>query len=216
MRVKRRAKLRRPGFEPQHRAQLLDGHDFFGDAYGDPSGHRSRTRGPFDAAAAREDWEASREELLAYWLQDPALWEREPDVSNFHQPTPGGPGSRPAAWWWFAAPEPRRIVARWTTTGTPGSGSAGLVEIPVNAEPRLDVADWLRLWREEPRWRHFYRGMRTPCPGIVDFETEREYLARLGLMSAAERAALSPEDPEHALDDVTVGYQDPETGEEDD
>jgi hypothetical protein len=115
MRVTRRAKLRRPGFEPQHRAQLLHGHDFFGDAYGETIGHRSRTRGIFDADAARADWVENREELLAYWLQDPTRWQRDPDVSGFHQPEPGGPGSRPAAWWWFDAPAPRR--------SSPGGGS---------------------------------------------------------------------------------------------
>jgi hypothetical protein len=48
----------------------------------------------------------------------------------------------------------------------------------------------------------------------VDFETEREYLERLDLMSPEERAALPPEDPEHALDGVPIGYHDPETAED--
>jgi hypothetical protein len=204
--VKRRAKLRRAGYAPQHETQLLVGHDWFGDAYGEDR----RGRRAFEADAARADWEAVREELLAYWISDPGGWRPLDDVSLFRQCRPGGPGSRPWAWWTWDAPAPRRVVACWSSAGGP------LVEIDPADVPGLDLADWPRLWREEPRWRHFYLGMRNPHPGVLDFETEREYLARLGLMTASERAALPAEDPERALDDFTIGYRTPDPDDEED
>jgi hypothetical protein len=214
MKVHRRPKLRRPGYEPQHAAQLLGGFDWFGDAYGDPSGrHQGRRGGPFDEAAARADWTAHREELLAYWLQTPATRALTPEASPFRQTRRGGPGTRPAAWWWFEAPEPRRLIARWTFEGAIQWGR--LVPLPLDA-PGLDTGDWLRLWREEPRGRHFFRGIRNPAPGINDWETEREYLARLGLMSRAERAALPAEDPEATVDDPPLGYPAPDDDDHDD
>lgn len=90
MRVRRRAKIRREGFTPERRFQLITGYDWFRDAYGDG--------GRFDHEAAHRDWNEHREEILEAWLQRDEAGR-------------GGPGTRPWAWWAFDAPrELRRVV----------------------------------------------------------------------------------------------------------
>jgi len=118
--VKREKLSRRPAFGEGHREQLLSGHDFFGDAYGKPphppildaSGHVWGTA-PLGPAwleeEAREDWQEHRDELMTYWLQDPAEW-RKTQCREFGYPEPGGPFTRPWGWWMFDAPEVRQVI----------------------------------------------------------------------------------------------------------
>ena len=173
MRVRRRAKLRREGYTPAHAYQLLKGYTFLYEGYGRPE------RGDFDDATARADWETHRAELMAYWCQDPAGWTSDPSEPQWIQAEPGGPGSRPWAWWTFEAPEPRRIV------GHRGLEDSRVIESPVT----VDTSAWSSLWRTE-RWRHFSFGMPRLSPGLVHFECEWVYLDRLGLLTPAEHLAL--------------------------
>jgi len=58
----------------------------------------------------RASWERHRDELMEFWLQDPEEWEKaNPDRDQWVEPVPGGPGTRPWAWWEYDAPEPRRV-----------------------------------------------------------------------------------------------------------
>jgi hypothetical protein len=180
VRVRRRAKLRREGYEPAHAYQLLKGFVFLHEGYGRPE------RDDFDAATAQADWADHRDALMAYWCQDPAAWILDLSESHWVQAKPGGLGTRPWAWWTFEAPQPRRLVARWTAEGR-------VIPLDLDTPPELDVADWPRLWLTQ-RWRYFYFGMRTPAPGYVEFESEYAYLTRLGLLPPEEHAARETED----------------------
>jgi len=164
---KQRQEKRRTALSPWRRAQLLGGHDYIpGEGYGDPWANQpilepdgsvwsDGFRGaPWLGEEARRDWEANKAELLAYWLQDPIEWART-NVSQFGYPRPGAPGTRPWAWWWFDAPEPRPIIA-------------------IDADPDS--------FKSVP-------GVLVRQCGAV-FEPEAEYLARHGLLSDAEFAAL--------------------------
>lgn len=159
MRVRRRAKLRREGFTAAHRAQLLTGVDMFQDVYG--NGAR------LDAESAQRDWAEHREALLAFWLQDPPAWHRS-HRRELDNPAPGGPLTRPWAWWSFDAPRELRLVL------------AGAVEW-------LSVEDW-------PRQTSFGKPTRFVAdPRAMIWEAEAVYLARHGLLTPAEqRAAGAP------------------------
>jgi hypothetical protein len=86
------------------RTQLLQAFDFLGSGYGEAEN--------FDEAGARADWREHRDELLTYWTQPRAEWLRAGQF-GFAHPEPGGPGTRPAAWWWFdAPPELQQRLAR--------------------------------------------------------------------------------------------------------
>lgn len=100
---RRRAQARREEFGPDHRFQLLAGFDWGRCAY-TPLGRE------FDVAAARADWAEHRDELMAFWLQDPLAWRREHPTAGIPDYPPGGAGTRPAAWWWFEAPADARHV----------------------------------------------------------------------------------------------------------
>jgi hypothetical protein len=73
--------------------------------YADPNSWTGRPR---DDAEARADWEEHRAELMTFWTQDPTAW-RATNHQGFFSPAPGGPGTRPAAWWWFDAPPALRL-----------------------------------------------------------------------------------------------------------
>jgi hypothetical protein len=67
---------------------------------------------------ARAAWFAHRDELIAYWTQDPETWEKRHGHESYGYPKPGGPGTRPAAWWTFEAPERRRRIGGTGLGGT--------------------------------------------------------------------------------------------------
>jgi len=105
------------------REQLLSGHDFIlGHGYGDPWADQPILEpggsvwsdgfpgAPWLEDEAKVDWQANKQELMAYWAQDPIEWAKT-NVSQFGYPRPGGPGTRPWAWWWFDSPAPRPIIA---------------------------------------------------------------------------------------------------------
>jgi hypothetical protein len=104
---RRRAQDRREAFGWPHRQQLLVGCDFCGNAYGN---HDGRPLGRvFDEETAREDWEERRDELVQFWTQDPGVWATT-NRRRFGNPAPGGPGTRPWAWWSWDAPADDRQV----------------------------------------------------------------------------------------------------------
>ncbi len=138
-----------------------------------------------DEAAAREAWAAHREALMAYWTRSDLTPEDE-------SPEPGGPGTRPWAWWRFeAAAEPRRRL------GGVGLGGAD--------DP------------DAPAWR---RKMSFGVPSVwsgVDwsdvpvYESEPAYLDRLGLLSDEERRAIEGKDWNrigHSLEDMRLPIED--------
>jgi hypothetical protein len=131
--------------------------------------------------------------LLAYWQTDRAAWRTallRGGVDPWVEPEPGGPATRPWAWWTFdrEACEPRRALGCWRYTE------------PVAVEPPpalvADMAHWQRRWRES-RPQHFRFGIPIQCPGgvLVRFERECEYLERLNLLGGEERAALAATSP---------------------
>jgi hypothetical protein len=91
------------------------------------------------------------------------------------------------------------ISGRWVGLITGGGGGDELVE----QAWRINRAELLRAVRPglPAGWRWF------EAP-----PAQRWPLGQVARAAAAERAAAYPE---HALDDVVVGYQDPETDEED-
>lgn len=86
-------------------------------------------------------------ELLADWIAERA-------------------GSRPAAWWWFDAAEPR---ARVGGTGTPAHLPECLCGIPTS---------WFEIDQDDP----------------PRFESQATYLDRHGLLTPAERRVLTARD----------------------
>lgn len=109
---------------------------------------------PFaDDAARAAAWEAHRDALIAFHTSDPAAWAAG-NRRGVLSPAPAGPGNRPAAWWGYEAPEPRRVVAV------------------------LEPDDATRS----------AHGVLARAREVL--ETEAAYLARLDLLTPAERQAL--------------------------
>lgn len=106
----------------------------------------------------REDWETHREEMLAEWIAE-------------------RPGSRPWAWWTFDA-----VARRETSDGT---------DHPFD---RLERRELCEKWHaEHPAMRHDERfvelffGVPVICVEAARFETERQYLSRLNLLTSDEQ-----------------------------
>lgn len=97
MPVRRRDPKVRRGLTPESRDYLLSGLALTGDALGD------------DAAAAL--WSEHRLALIAFYISNPAGWTPNISGGAFYDPPPGGPGTRPWAFWQFEAPEARRVLA---------------------------------------------------------------------------------------------------------
>ena len=148
-----------PTLTNEKRSQLLDGDDFLSRAYGDDG---------WKEAQARADWLEWRDELVQFWTQPPPAHEARDAPHGFYNPTPGGPGTRPWAWWYFDAPEPRRVTG-WRRWERAANG-----------------------WMPQPagqllgNWRTFWGMFPTATPGYPDFETEDVYLRRLGLLLPGE------------------------------
>ncbi len=140
------------------------------------------------AEHARKTWANNRAQLLAWWFA--GVPSNEPITPALHQFT--GPRSlcRPFAWWRFDAPERRRITSievaheadGRTTFSRRAATADDTARIWANAAERAEQFD-----RDEP---DFFG-----APGIVSgvggftFESERDYLARLDLLTEAERSA---------------------------
>lgn len=150
---RRRRKPDDSRFTDAHRLELLTGMDLFDE------GFRA------DEKARRAAWFAHRDQLLAFWLQDPET------VNS--TPAPGGPGTRPWAWWRYEAPGLRREL-----------GNAPLKPCPVSGE-----SFGIPLGYRHP-------GYDPDDPPI--YETEAAYLARHGLLTADERAQLAKDDRRRA------------------
>jgi hypothetical protein len=156
VRVRRRAKVRREGFTAALRAQLLDSRDMFRDGYG--------AGAALDVDAAARDWADHRDELLAFWLQDPPRWRRQHQPALL-DPPPGGAGSRPWGWWAFDAPQTLRRVLEGTVAWLP-------------------IEDW-------PRQTSFGRPTRFEAvPERMRWEAEALYLLRHGALTDTERRQL--------------------------
>src|SRR5262245_45500010 len=113
-RKQRQLKRRIDLLTDDQKEMLLTGHDWF------------RTfRSPEEIERV---WFENRDHLLQYWLQDPETWKKK-GKDPLGEPEPGGPGTRPWAWWKFEAPEePRRR--------TGGKGNA--------VRDRPDCPEWAR------------------------------------------------------------------------
>ncbi len=114
--------------------------------------------------AKRAAWEELREPLLRRWVKD-------------------NPGTRPHAWWLYDAPERRRRVDG--------------VQHPFDNRKRKEyVAKWAADYpreAEQNAYRLSYGKPNAFCVSddfTAEYETEAEFLQRLGLLTGAERQAL--------------------------
>lgn len=108
----------------------------------------------------REDWNRYRDELLREWIAS-------------------RPGSRPFAWWLFDATGRRETI----------DGSVHPFDRP---ERRKLCDEWHARYPRVGHDRLFYelfygRPRIVVGEGMVHYESEREYLARLGLLTRDER-----------------------------
>jgi hypothetical protein len=134
----------------------------------------------------RDWWGVCRERILARWIQE-------------------HPGTRPAHWWRFDAPEILR--RRIGGTGTSWAERHGGAPYNHRGLP-LDwitqgLADYYNGRTIEPEgrnhWNRDYHEGHFPYEGYdpqdpPTFESEAAYLARHNLLTDAERAELGPED----------------------
>jgi hypothetical protein len=135
------------------RDSLLHGHDFFGGAFQSEDDRR-------------EAWKLHRAGLLAFWLQDPDEWLTAGNQNGFGNPAPGGPGTRPSAWWMYDMPnEP-------LTTISPAE------QIALETEKRGEA---VYTGDSEHPQSYFYND---------EQETSVEYLRRLKLLTKDETAYL--------------------------
>ena len=114
-----------------------------------------------DDQIRRLAWERHRDELLAYWTGTAAAGEYRGDLG---EPRPGGPGTRPWAWWTYDAPEEERRI---TGEGEPVPGAPLAFGVPTQ---------WLRLDLDD-----------RPVP-----EAEQTYLERHGLLEDFDAEPPSP------------------------
>lgn len=140
-RKRRRPRRQRESYGEGHRYHLKSGHsfDFLGPTFGRDS--------KFDKEAAREAWGVLRAELMAEFITEK-------------------PCRRPAAWWWFEAPELRRRL------------DGGL-------HPCEDPDREMPVYRGGPG---FYS---TEDDFRAEYESEAAYLLRLGQLLPAERDYLT-------------------------
>jgi hypothetical protein len=123
-------------------------------------------------ARMRELWTDHRVELETFWSQDPEQWKAAGNTPTFGLPEPGGPFSRCWAWWKFEAPEPRRRI-----------GGEGIAAID-----SADCPTWAKKlsFGRPTVWDDDY-GDETE----TWFETQKDYLIRLDLLTVLERRELS-------------------------
>jgi len=158
--IKRRTKRRADGYHEFHVMQLQLGFDLWGKC-----NHWFAAFGnddDFDRTAAKEAWGVLGEQILRDWTCE-------------------HPGQRPAAWSWFEAPERRRRV----------DGVQHPFDDRVRKKKHDEMPD--HYWAK----RHAY-DLHFGVPRIVSgddmfaakYESEAEYLERLGLLTEAERKEL--------------------------
>jgi hypothetical protein len=116
--------------------------------------HIAVTHGHFVKLADR--WNEHRASLLAKWIDE-------------------YPGTRPDAWWWLEAQEPRQLVV----APEMAMGPCVLAEM---------------LWRRERGVPALCVQVRMPEHPDVYVESPPAYLKRLSLLTATEARSLSPED----------------------
>lgn len=157
-RVRRIAKRRYSSYGPQHIRQLKTGHDFFGDAFGSDQ----RLNGKVDIEAMHEAWEQLGDEILAEWIME-------------------NPGSRPFAWWLFSAPEPRRQRIDGGVHPFDNPERIKAIEKSTEQHPNGICA--------RKGYKLIY-GVPALCvvadDSEAEFESEREYLIRLSLLTESE------------------------------
>jgi len=136
---------RGPKWGPGHICQLKTGHSYeiLGPTFGRPFGPRAN----FDEGAARAAWSDLRLQIIAECAAEK-------------------PCTRPAAWWWFEAPELRR---RLDDGVHPCEGPDAAIP-PTRGIPAI--------YFTEDHFRAMY-------------ESEPAYLLRLGLLTKAERSYLA-------------------------
>ncbi len=162
-RVKRKPHRRRRAWTNLHRLQLLHGHDFVGGAFG--SGDA------FDVDQAREAWSDLRDELLADHVRE-------------------HPGTRPWGWWAFDTREPMRRTG--TMKFKPGIGPKDPRRFDRDSREFVPEVDFPRDKRAAYWKRHYLTADAAAIERFDQahavYESECEYLERLGLLTAAEIA----------------------------
>lgn len=171
--AKRRQQDRSGGcnLTPRQRTWLLTGRDW---DYLDVGAGAHGLGGFPHHRAARRSWEACRDELLGFWIQNPATWLGEPSSAT---PSPGGPGTRPWGWWRFDAEVPRVIVDKLEPGRKNELGALG--------------------WFVEKVWRDFFG---RPAGDYAETETESSYLLRHRLFLEGEEAAMQGPPPPALLE----------------
>ena len=166
-RVKRKAHRRRCEWTDLHRLQLLHGHDFLGDAFGNDEA--------FDADCARDAWNDLGDEVLAEHIRE-------------------HPGTRPWGWWAFESPESIRRTG--TMRFKSGIGPKNPRRFDPASREFVSDADFPHSERI-PYWRERYQASDAGALERFDeahaiYESEHEYLERLGLLTLAEKTKREP------------------------
>lgn len=147
---------------------LLKGHDFFGDGYGRTL-HGNHDGE--DRERMQADWERHRDALLAEWISVE-------------------PGTRPYAWWTFDAPERRRRI-----DGKPHPFDNPERKARIESDRKRypnSASDPCKLWYGRPGV------LMTLDDFEAKYETEADYLRRLGLLLPGEEEMIAeyvPTDP---------------------
>ena len=120
--------------------------------------------------AGRLAWEKCRDELIAFWIQDPATWVGK---SSFTTPAPGGPGSRPWGFWRFEATAARVVVE----------------QLEPGRKNELSGLGWFC----EKAWKDFFG---RPAGDYAKTESESSYLLRHRLFLPGEESSMrGPPEP---------------------
>jgi hypothetical protein len=157
-------------YPPNQVEHLLTGCNFF-DGYGRPRG------GPSDDATWRAAWEDLREELLPKF------------IAKY-------PGHRPWAWWRYDSPPPhrRRRIGAKPHPFDNHERKVHIERLTLQRPTANEIGSQLyELWFGKP----------ASVIGLDDiqaeYESERDFLERHGLLTDAERAALGARAPQLSL-----------------
>lgn len=134
---------------------------------------------PLEMDELAESWADFREELLHDHIN--GWWCKSTESQNS-----GEPGTRPWGWWEFDAPERRRCLNQVHPFENPGRHAhiAECIE-RLKIPPHYPYGkDEFRLWFGKPG------SLYCDSDFSARFESETDYLDRLGLLTDSERAAL--------------------------